>query len=270
MPKKRILFVDQELAPYLSGEEADFSRNLAQTMHLRGREVRIFMPKFGTVNERRNQLHEVIRLSGMNISINDSDRPLIVKVASLQPYRLQVYFIDSDDFFQKSDNDIDAVGSNRTDNDERAIFYAIGTSETVKKLRWEAAAIQCTGWMSAITLPYLRAMLPEISGAEKTKLIYCITPSKIAAPVDPTIVKKLAEGGIKADFKRLGVDPASPNTDAFHKLGIANADALIVTDPDANPELIKLATKKKLKILPYEEASKGIDVIADFIDKISA
>ncbi|MDE5795637.1 MAG: glycogen/starch synthase, partial [Muribaculaceae bacterium] len=134
MSAKRILLVSQEIAPYVpSGDIASLTRNIAQGVHSRASEVRTFMPKYGTVNERRNQLHEVIRLSGMNIPIDDNDHPLIIKVASLQPSRIQVYFIDNDDYFQKCDDDADAVGTNRTDNDERTLFFARGTIETVKK-----------------------------------------------------------------------------------------------------------------------------------------
>lgn len=123
MAKNRILFINQEIAPYLtSSPNAALGKNIIQAMPQHGFEVRTFMPKFGSVNERRNQLHEVIRLSGVNIVIDDNDHPLIIKVASLQPSRIQVYFIDNDDYFQKLDDDSDAVGSNRTDNDERAYF----------------------------------------------------------------------------------------------------------------------------------------------------
>ena len=138
MDVKKVLLVSQEIDPYLTGTAmADFSRLMALKLQEKGAEVRCFMPRYGAINERRNQLHEVIRLSGLNISIDDTDHPLIIKVATLQPTRLQVYFIDNDDYFcrhtqQKSletDDDPET-------NDERAIFFVRGVIETVKKLRW--------------------------------------------------------------------------------------------------------------------------------------
>ena len=154
--------MSQEIAPYLpKGELSNLGRELPQAMQAAGYEVRTFMPKYGAVNERRNQLHEVIRLSGLNIPISDADHPLILKVASMQPSRIQVYFVDNDDYFLKSDDDSDDVGSNRDDNDERAIFFARGTMETVKKLRWEPDIIHCSGWVTSLVPMYLRRMYAD-------------------------------------------------------------------------------------------------------------
>ena len=138
MAAHKIIFVSQEISPYLSvTDNARWGRSLPQSIQSRKYEVRTFMPDFGEINERRNQLHEVIRLSGMNIPIGDNDHPLVVKVASMQPSRIQVYFIDNDDYFQKLGTDSDAFGTNRHDNDERLIFFARGTMETARKLRWD-------------------------------------------------------------------------------------------------------------------------------------
>ena len=135
MNKKRILYISQEITPYLPESElASMGRNLPQGIQEKGREIRTFMPKFGCINERRNQLHEVIRLSGMNLIIDDNDHPLIIKVASIQPARMQVYFIDNEDFFQRKAILKDKEGNFFEDNDERAIFFCRGVLETVKKL----------------------------------------------------------------------------------------------------------------------------------------
>ena len=137
MDAKRILFLAQEITPYLPESEiATVCRNLPQGIQERGREIRTFMPKFGNINERRNQLHEVIRLSGMNLIIDDTDHPLIIKVASIQAARMQVYFIDNDDFFQRKFTIADANGEEYADNDDRSIFFVRGVLETIKKLRW--------------------------------------------------------------------------------------------------------------------------------------
>ena len=135
MDAKKVLFIAQEIAPYLPESEiATVCRNLPQGIQERGREIRTFMPKFGNINERRNQLHEVIRLSGMNLIIDDTDHPLIIKVASIQAARMQVYFIDNDDYFLRKSTVADEDGKEFEDNDERCIFYVRGVMETVNPL----------------------------------------------------------------------------------------------------------------------------------------
>ena len=142
----KVLFITQEITPYVSESEmANIGRNLPQAIQEKGREIRTFMPKWGNINERRNQLHEVIRLSGMNLIIDDTDHPLIIKVASIQSARMQVYFIDNDDYFQNRMQTADENGVEYDDNDSRAVFYARGVLETVKKLRWCPDVIHCHG-----------------------------------------------------------------------------------------------------------------------------
>lgn len=163
MDAKKILFIAQEITPYLPESEiATICRNLPQGIQERGREIRTFMPKFGSINERRNQLHEVIRLSGMNLIIDDTDHPLIIKVASIQAARMQVYFIDNEDFFQRKHTINDDDGNEYEDNDDRSIFYVRGVLETVKKLRWIPDVIHCHGWMSALTALYIKRMYADI------------------------------------------------------------------------------------------------------------
>ena len=146
----KILYVCQEITPYLpEGEEASLCRSLCQAMQERGNEIRTFMPRYGCINERRHQLHEVIRLSGMNLIIDDNDHQLIIKVASIPSARIQIYFIDNDDYFSRKAVLHDADGSEFADNDERAIFFARGVLETVKKLRWTPTVVHCHGWFSS-------------------------------------------------------------------------------------------------------------------------
>lgn len=148
---KKVLFINQEITPYVPETHMSvLGRDLPQKMHENGFDVRTFMPKWGNINERRGQLHEVIRLSGMNLIINDNDHPLIIKVASLPSSRLQIYFIDNDDYFQKRQMGTDEQGIEYADNGERAIFFARGVLETVKKLRWTPDIIVCQGWMGAV------------------------------------------------------------------------------------------------------------------------
>ena len=150
MVKKKVLFINQEMVPYVpTSEMATMGRNLPQKIQENGFEIRTFMPKWGNINERRGQLHEVIRLSGLNLIIDDTDHPLIIKVASIPVSRLQVYFIDNEDYFQRRRTMTeDESGEEFTDNGERAIFFARGVLETVKKLRWTPDIIQCQGWMA--------------------------------------------------------------------------------------------------------------------------
>ncbi|MCW8940509.1 MAG: glycogen/starch synthase, partial [Flavobacteriales bacterium] len=158
MKKKKVLFISQEISPYLEESElANIGRHLPQGIQEKGKEIRTFMPKFGCINERRNQLHEVIRLSGMNLIIDDNDHPLIIKVGSIQQARLQVYFIDSEDFFDRKAMLHDTKsGKLFEDNDERAIFFARGVLETVKKLGWVPDIVHCHGWMTSLVPLYIK------------------------------------------------------------------------------------------------------------------
>ena len=170
---------------------AILGRDLAQTTQDSGYEVRTFMPKYGSINERRNQLHEVIRLSGMNVIIDDADHPLIIKVATLQPSRMQVYFIDNDDYFHFSpDKRLETVSSPE-DNDERQMFFVRGVIETVKKLRWDPALIFCTGWISALAPLYLKRIYQDDPSFANAKIIYDLRPENFEDTLDPRFAEKL-------------------------------------------------------------------------------
>ena len=156
---KRVLFVSSEIYPYLPESPIGrIGRFLPQGVQERKREIRSFMPRYGCINERKNQLHEVIRLSGMNIVISEIDRPLVIKVASISSARMQVYFIDNDDYFHRKQIYCDENGKFFEDNGERAIFFARGVLETVKKLRWAPDVIHCHGWISHILPLYLKSL----------------------------------------------------------------------------------------------------------------
>lgn len=267
MSDKRVLFISQEIAPYLTGNPlADFGKQLAQNVHSHKFEVRTFMPKYGSVNERRNQLHEVIRLSGLNISIDDNDHPLIIKVASLQPSRIQVYFIDNDDYFQKADSDADAIGSNRTDNDERAIFFARGTVETVKKLKWEPSVILVNGWMAALTPIYLRQQGTEDPSLKNAKIVYVITEGEAAGGIDSRMVEKMAQEKVAARaLKEFKTMPA--NTDLLHKMALRNSNAVVVAT-EISDDLRAYIEELKLPVLEYKIGEDDIDKIYDFYQQL--
>ena len=148
MASRKILYVCQEIMPYLPETElSSLSRRLVQAMQERGNEIRTFMPRYGCINERRNQLHEVIRLSGMNLIIDNDDHQLIIKVASIPSARIQIYFIDNDDYFARKATFTDESGKEFEDNDERATFFARGVLETVKKLNWSPSNPCSVRWM---------------------------------------------------------------------------------------------------------------------------
>jgi len=193
----KVLFITQEITPYVSESEMSLvGRNLPQAIQEKGREIRTFMPKWGNINERRNQLHEVIRLSGMNLIIDDTDHPLIIKVASIQSARMQVYFIDNDDYFQNRLQVTDENGEEYEDNDARAIFYARGVLETVKKLRWCPDIIHCHGWMTALAPLYIKKVYKDEPSFRDAKVIFSLYEDDFKQPFHADFSNKLLLKGI--------------------------------------------------------------------------
>lgn len=266
MPENRILLVTQELAPYLKGDLATMANEIASKSHTQGMQVRMFMPKFGAINERRNQLHEVIRLSGTNIIINDNDHPLILKVASLQPHRIQVYFLDNDDYFLKEDSDVDNAGSNRADNDERAIFFGVGSMDTLKKLRWVPTVIHTMGWISALLPLYLRKHYGD--EALPSKIVYSVVPTQEPVQISPDIFKKLKEGGIRAtDLRTFTKLPLDVNL--LHSIAIRNADAVIFHE-EPHPQLLDIVKKRKLPHLTPQQLEADPEAITKLYQTLNA
>ena len=268
MAKERILFISQEIAPYISPNPvSSLGKFLPVKMQEKGFEVRTFMPNFGAVNERRNQLHEVIRLSGINININDNDHPLVIKVASLQPARIQVYFIDNDDYFQKLDSDADVSGTNRTDNDERAIFFARGTMETAKKLRWEPNYILSSGWITALLPIYIKKLYNDDISFKNSKVIYVIQPANEMAPIDPNIFTKLkAEGIPQRELKKFTSENLDINL--LHKIGVDYSNAVIINDPDIDSSLLEYIKASGKPLLMAQDMALDGDLYIDFFKSL--
>ncbi|MCH5235058.1 MAG: glycogen/starch synthase [Muribaculaceae bacterium] len=268
MAKERILFITQEITPYISANPvSSLGKFLPVSMQDKGFEVRTFMPKFGAVNERRNQLHEVIRLSGININIDDNDHPLVIKVASLQPSRIQVYFIDNDDFFQKLESDIDVSGVNREDNDERAIFFSRGTMETAKKLRWDPKIIHCSGWITSLIPIYIKRLYGDDLSFKNSKIVYSIQPAKDMAPINPKIINKLkAEGISSRDLKKYASDTTDVNT--LHKIGIDYAHGIIVNDPEIDPSLLDYIKESGKPLLMAPDMELDADKYLEFYNSL--
>ena len=193
MEKPKILFVNQEIFPYTAETPmSKMGRFLPQGIQEQGNEIRTFMPRYGTINERRNQLHEVIRLSGINLIINDTDHPLIIKVASIQSARMQIYFIDNEEFFYKRNLFCDAEGNFYSDNDERCIFFARGVLETVKKLAWAPDIIHCSGWFSSLLPLYVKRIYKDSPLFSHAKIITTLYPDGFDGDFSAVFPKKLA------------------------------------------------------------------------------
>lgn len=268
MDAKKILFITQEITPYLPESEiATICRNLPQGIQERGREIRTFMPKFGNINERRNQLHEVIRLSGMNLIIDDTDHPLIIKVASIQSARMQVYFIDNDDFFQRKNTVCDDEGHEYEDNDDRSIFYVRGVLETVKKLRWIPDIIHCHGWMSALTALYIKRMYADDPCLKDVKIIYSIYNDDFKTPLKKEFANKLKIDGAKEnDIKGI---KSEANFVELTKLAINFADGVIQGSETINQEISDyIASKENISFLPYQSPDVYMDKFNEFYDVI--
>ena len=198
MDKLRILFVSQEITPYLpESHMGKIGRYLLQGIQEKGKEIRTFMPRYGNINERRNQLHEVIRLSGMNLIINDADHPLIIKVASIQQARMQIYFIDNEDYFQRKFTLRDKKGDFFEDNDERAIFFGRGVLETVKKLGWAPDIVHCHGWMASLLPLYIKKAYKDNPLFSDTKVVYSIYNDGFEETFASDFNKKLVLEGIE-------------------------------------------------------------------------
>jgi starch synthase len=198
MKKAKVLFISQEINPYLTESDiSGISRKLPQGIQESGKEIRTFMPRFGCINERRNQLHEVIRLSGMNLIIDDSDHPLIIKVASIQSARMQVYFIDNEEYFQRKHIFRDARKKFYKDNEDRMIFFCRGVLETVKKLGWNPDIIHCHGWMTSLVPLYIKTAYNDDPIFKDSKVVYSVYDNDMEENLEGGLTKKILMEGIK-------------------------------------------------------------------------
>ena len=264
----KVLFITQEIIPYVTESEMSRTgRQLPQAIQEKGREIRTFMPKWGNVNERRNQLHEVIRLSGMNLIIDDTDHPLIIKVASIQAARMQVYFIDKDDFFQNRMMATNEEGIEYDDNDERAIFYARGVLETVKKLRWCPEIIHCQGWISAFVPLYIKKAYMEEPSFRDSKVVFSLFENDLKSNLQNDIVNKsLLKGIDKKDVE--DILPSDATFKDLCKLAISYSDGVIQNSENVDPELIAYAEEKGIPVLKYQSEETFADACNQFYDEI--
>ena len=265
---KKILFVNSEITPYLPETTiSTVGRYLPQGIQESGKEIRSFMPRYGNINERRNQLHEVIRLSGMNIVVNDIDRPLIIKVASISSARMQVYFIDNEDYFHRKFVYAGEDGKFFEDNDERAIFFARGVLETVKKLRWKPDIIHCQGWMSHVLPVYLKKVYKDDPIFTDCKVVLSLYDEISQETFADDMKAKMVLPGIKG--KDLDIIKEA-NGINLAKLAIQNADGVIYGSATLPAELQEYVSASKLPVLPFVDQSDSayIKEYNSFYDQI--
>ncbi len=266
MSKTRILYVSQAIQPFLPESPiSKASRQIPQGIHERGREIRVFMPRFGVINERRHQLHEVIRLSGMNLNINDTDHPLIIKVASIPTARMQVYFIDNEHYFKKKVTWFDAKDKLVPDNDERAIFFARGVLETVRKLSWAPDIIHCHGWMASLVPLYAKTLFAEDAHFAKTKIVTSVYDEGFDGTLNGSLSEKITFDGIEASAVS---NIELPTFEALNKLAMQHSDAVVAGSETLPTETQEAFSSLDVPTLNYIDADLGAADMATFYDTI--
>ncbi len=262
---KKILFIAQEITPYVPDTHiSKLGREVAEATQGRNREIRTFMPKWGIINERRNQLHEVIRLSGINIIIDETDHPLIIKVASIPTARMQVYFIDNDDYFNKRKMSTNDKGQEYPDNAERAIFYARGVLETVKKLKWVPDVIHCQGWMSALIPLYIRSAYADEPAFRDVRVVFTPSEEVLHDPLPDNFANIM-------QFRKIGIEamegvPTDEGMQALNYLGIKYADGVSLMQ--ANAAFRAYAKKFEKPYLGVQKSENYATVYPAFYDKV--
>ena len=247
MTGKKVLYVSSEVIPYLPNNDiSTLSYSLPKVVNKNGGQTRIFIPKYGIINERRHQLHEVIRLSGMNLIIDDLDMPLIIKVASIPKERMQVYFIDNEEYFKNRLLDSDKKKKLYDDNDERAIFFAKGVVETIKKLNWSPDIIHVHGWIASLMPLYLKEYYKDDPLFSKSKIVTSIYENEISGNLNNEIVKKIKFDEVESDTLKV-LDKTSYEN--LYKISIMNSDGVIFANDNVKESYIDLAKSLKIPTL---------------------
>ncbi len=264
MSKLKILYVASEISPFLKKTDvADYIRPLPEKMQQRGYEVRILVPRFGLINERKNRLHEVVRLSGINIPIADDEKPLVIKVASIPSAKLQVYFIDNEDFFHRKRVYTDKQGNYFEDNDERAIFFCKGVIETVKKLGWAPDIIHCSDWITGLLPAYLKVTYKNDPLFKDAKILYTIFNNALPQKFSQDLVRKALIQDVTEETLA-GLE--SLDYEGFLKVGVRHADRVTLFNEEVKQNLngtLEGITPDIIPPRPKEERN-------DFIDQYEA
>jgi starch synthase len=268
MSKLRILYVASEINPFLeTSEVAAFVRKLPQAMQEKGMEIRILVPRFGLINERKNRLHEVVRLSGINIAVGEEEKPLIIKVASIPNAKLQVYFIDNEDYFQRKHVFVDKDNKFYADNDERAIFFCKGVLETVKKLGWAPDIVHCNDWMTSLIPLYLKTRYKQDPVFKDAKSVFTIYNSHFT--------HKFNNKDLFEKVKMLDIEDTmlsnlkTADYEGFVKIGIEYADAIIKAEDSYSEGLEKLLKQvEKSKTFNTFEEDNLVDSYYNFYNEL--
>ena len=265
MNKTRVLYVSQEITPYTGETEMGaIGSLLPQKTQESGKDIRMFLPRFGMINERRHQLHEVIRLSGMNLIIDDFDHQLIIKVASIQKLRLQVYFIDNEEYFPSKQMFHDSDGNFMSNNDERIIFYCKGVIETVRKLGWAPDIIHCQGWFSALVPMYIKKLYADEPLFDNVKVIYSVFDSTYEGKLGENLTEKLL-------FEKLDPCDVSRINDStinnLHKFAIDHADGVVQASVDMQEDVLKHIQASGKPFMEYPGSEEYIESYQKFYDQ---
>jgi starch synthase len=265
MEKTKVLFIFQEISPYLPDSTLSLiGRHLPQGIQEKGKEIRTFMPKYGCINERRYQLHEVIRLSGMNLIIGGNDHPLIIKVASIQSARMQIYFIDNEDYFSRKYTLTDEENKDFDDNDERMIFYNRGVLETILKLNWVPDVIHCHGWFTGMLPMYIKKSFSDNPVFNQAKVVYSIYDDDFKQPFKGNFKTKAMHDGLsKKDFDVMN-EPTYTN---LMKLAVKYSDGVVLAGQKKNNELNEYIASAGLPTLVHLENDYS-DSYSEFYDQL--
>jgi starch synthase len=249
------LFISSEMTPFLQVTSVgELGRRLPQAIQEKDNEIRVLMPRFGCINERRNRLHEVVRLSGINITIDDNDNPLTIKVASLPEAKMQVYFLDNEDYFHRKFVYTDENNSFYGDNDERTIFFCKGALETVKKLGWQPDIIHCQGWMTSLVPLYLKTIYKDEPVFRNAKVVYSVFENQFDESLGKDFARKASLNSI--DNKQVSSLGKSDNL-SLYITGMTHADAIVKCSSDLDPEVSKFMKKQKGKLIIDHVESEG-------------
>ena len=266
MKDKRVLYVSSEVVPYLAENEVSLmSYDVPKMVNDQGGQIRIFMPRYGNINERRHQLHEVIRLSGMNLVVNDLDMPLIIKVASIPKERIQVYFIDNEEYFKRKATFTNEEGVMYADNDERAIFFAKGVVETVKKLNWVPDIIHVHGWMAAMLPIYLKHFYKNEALFSETKIVTSVYSQSFEGTLDVGMINKVKFDGVPVDEI---VDLTIPNYENIIRTTVKHSDAVIIASENLSSSLTKFIESSGKPFLPFASKDGFAEAYTDFYKNV--
>ena len=262
MEDKRILYVSSEVVPYLAENEVSLlSYDVPKMINDQGGQIRIFMPRYGNINERRHQLHEVIRLSGMNLVVNDLDMPLIIKVASIPKERIQVYFIDNDEYFKRKATFSDEEGVLYPDNDERAIFFAKGVVETVKKLNWVPDIIHVHGWMASLLPIYMKHYYKDEALFSETKIVTSVYSQSFDGSLDTEMINKIKFDGVPQNAIQ---ELELPNYENLIKSAVNHSDGVIIASENVSSSLTKFIESSGKPFLPFTPKEKFAEAYTTF------